>query len=271
MNGYIGYGCKSGTARVPYETKAILSVHREIQEKKRNYNGHVLKIAIEDIRLSIKQYYRNLEKDNRTLKKTRAKIVSIDKNRITLSIESKIPVIESIEFEIQDKVFNQGDIIIEDYDDVKLTLKVRAMRSAATINWADIQLVMLISDTKFLVKNLDKWYDGNAGRLSYPPIPSLRKGTYAGRTIYQRKKGKDRNIHGLVYDEPWHYDEPVVSEDRVSVLTWYDFKPGTENYESFPFKHRVYVRYELTDMRPFYFMLFPSSGWSKSNSVLLIS
>lgn len=161
---------------LPYETKAILCVHREIQEKNVLLKRDVLQTAIEDIHISIKQYYLNLEKDNRSLKKTRAKIESIDKNRITLSIESKIPVIESIEFEINDKVFNQGDIIIEDYDDVKLILKVRAMRSAARLNWEDIQKVVLLSDTKFLVRNLDQWYDNNAGRLSYPPIPSLRKG-----------------------------------------------------------------------------------------------
>ena len=85
--------------------------------------------------------------------------------------------------------------------------------------------------------------------ILYPTPNRVRDShyTFGGRMIHQRKKGMDRNIHGLVYDEPWHYDEPVVSEDRVSVLTWYDFEPGTENYESFPFKHRVYVRYELTD------------------------
>ena len=50
---------------LPYETKAILCVHREIQEKNVLLKRDVLQTAIEDIHISIKQYYLNLIQNGR--------------------------------------------------------------------------------------------------------------------------------------------------------------------------------------------------------------
>jgi aldose 1-epimerase len=61
----------------------------------------------------------------------------------------------------------------------------------------------------------------------------------------QAKYGKERLSHGLVYDEEWQYDLPLIQEDFVIFKTWIDFFENNPMFEAFPFKHRLTVDFKL--------------------------
>ena len=52
------------------------------------------------------------------------------------------------------------------------------------------------------------------------PTPSRvnnAKYTFMGKEIHQVKNGEDRFMHGLVYDEPFEFEEPVITNDGVTL------------------------------------------------------
>jgi aldose 1-epimerase len=52
-------------------------------------------------------------------------------------------------------------------------------------------------------------------------------------------------VHGLVFDRPWGYEQPVASKDHASVKTYIDIDRSHPCYESFPFKCRLSLNYIL--------------------------
>jgi len=83
--------------------------------------------------------------------------------------------------------------------------------------------------------------------ILYPTPNRVRECEFSfnGITYRQNKKGKDRYLHGLVYDEAWEYDLPEIIKDSVILRAWIDFTKDSPMYESFPFKHRLIIEYIL--------------------------
>lgn len=53
-------------------------------------------------------------------------------------------------------------------------------------------------------------------------------------------------VHGLVFDQPWQFAEPVVDEDGVSVTTSIEMNEENPYYSSYPFPSRLSLTYTLT-------------------------
>src|SRR6266566_9348547 len=62
----------------------------------------------------------------------------------------------------------------------------------------------------------------------------------------ERPSGNEVLIHGLVFDRQWHYDQPVSSQDSVSVTTYVDITPESPFYQGYPFDSRLSLTYTLT-------------------------
>ena len=80
------------------------------------------------------------------------------------------------------------------------------------------------------------------------PAPNRTKNgkfRFEDRDYQLVKNGVVREIHGLVYDEPWQLDE--CCQEACSVSGYIDFKPGTQLYQTFPFAHRLRVTYTLKE------------------------
>ena len=92
---------------------------------------------------------------------------------------------------------------------------------------------------------------GSSGNPILYPTPNRVRGCsfdFNGITYKLVKKGKNRYIHGLVYDEEWKYDLPLIQEDCVVLKTWIDFSEESPMYQAFPFKHRLIVEFRLYEM-----------------------
>src|SRR5947209_25530 len=70
------------------------------------------------------------------------------------------------------------------------------------------------------------------------PLPNRardKRYVYQGQTYsleaLKRPGGNEVLIHGLVFDRPWHYDQPVSSQDSVSVTTYVDITPESPLYQ----------------------------------------
>ncbi|GHO86831.1 aldose 1-epimerase [Dictyobacter formicarum] len=62
----------------------------------------------------------------------------------------------------------------------------------------------------------------------------------------ERPQGNYVLIHGLVFDRQWHYEQPVVKQDAVSVTTYVDINKESDHwYESYPFDSRLSLTYTL--------------------------
>lgn len=89
---------------------------------------------------------------------------------------------------------------------------------------------------------------GYTGTPVLYPTPSCVRGgafTYKGREFRCFSPHRPAYEHGLVHDRPWQCDEPRVGGAGVSVRLWIDFAPGTPQYEAFPFRHTLSLRYTL--------------------------
>ena len=85
----------------------------------------------------------------------------------------------------------------------------------------------------------------------YPTPNRVRnsKYTFMGEEIHQVKNGKERYLHGLVYDEPWEFDEPVVSESSVILKSHITITKDHHLFPSFPFENTIRLRFTLTKDR----------------------
>jgi aldose 1-epimerase len=55
-------------------------------------------------------------------------------------------------------------------------------------------------------------------------------------------------VHGLVFDRSWSYEQPVVSQQEVSVTTFVEMTPDSPYYESYPFPSKLSLTYTLTQI-----------------------
>ncbi len=96
--------------------------------------------------------------------------------------------------------------------------------------------------------NLIKAHDYTGTPILYPTPNRVRDGffTFDGREYRYNETERSPYEHGLVHYLPFTAEAPLIEEDAVSVKLWVDFKPGTRQYEAFPFEHRFAITYRLT-------------------------
>ena len=82
----------------------------------------------------------------------------------------------------------------------------------------------------------------------YPTPNKVRNGVfrYQGKNYAQVKRGKTICEHGLVHDEPWEYQDPVMDGDSIRLNTWIDFDASSPFFQAFPFKHRLCLEFCLS-------------------------
>ncbi len=99
-----------------------------------------------------------------------------------------------------------------------------------------------------LLKRMD--FTGNFVLWPLPNRVRDRRYTYQGGAYsladVARPQGNDVLIHGLVFDQPWQYDRPVVGPDSVTVTTHIDITPASPHYQAYPFASRLTLTYTLT-------------------------
>ncbi|GLV57746.1 hypothetical protein KDH_45820 [Dictyobacter sp. S3.2.2.5] len=86
------------------------------------------------------------------------------------------------------------------------------------------------------------------------PLPNRirdRRYSYQGHDYslvdVDRPLGNYVLIHGLVYDRPWRYEQPVVEQDAASVTTYVDINKESDHwYEAYPFDSRLSLTYTLS-------------------------
>jgi aldose 1-epimerase len=85
------------------------------------------------------------------------------------------------------------------------------------------------------------------------PFPNRVRGkryTYQGQRYslehIHRPGGDAALVHGLVFDQPWHYTQPVIGPDAVSVTTYIDINPESPYFTAYPFESRLSLTYTLS-------------------------
>ena len=93
--------------------------------------------------------------------------------------------------------------------------------------------------------SLTSYYTGNP--ILYPFPNRLRNCMYEfkGKKIWQMKHGIPIFLHSLVFDESWDCNEPVITEDSVSLDTYIIIDEKHPVYEGFPFKHTLHIIYTV--------------------------
>jgi aldose 1-epimerase len=85
------------------------------------------------------------------------------------------------------------------------------------------------------------------------PFPNRvreKRYTYQGQRYsleqVHRPGGYPTLIHGLVFDRPWQYSQPVIGSDAVSVTTYVDVNAESPYYTAYPFESRLSLTYTLS-------------------------
>lgn len=81
------------------------------------------------------------------------------------------------------------------------------------------------------------------------PTPNRVRGgvfLYKGKAYPQVKNGETRLIHGLVCDERWNYENPIVENNTVKVVTVLCVEKGHPIYDAFPFPFLLRMTYTLS-------------------------
>ena len=106
----------------------------------------------------------------------------------------------------------------------------------------------LISTDQQLLKKRD--YTGNFVLWPIPNRVRDKRYTYEGQMYsledVQRPGGDAALVHGLVFDRPWHFTQPVVGPDAVSVTTYVDINSESPHYAGYPFDSRLSLTYRLS-------------------------
>jgi aldose 1-epimerase len=99
-----------------------------------------------------------------------------------------------------------------------------------------------------LLKKRD--YTGNFVLWPFPNRVRNKRYTYQGQSYsledVQRPGGDAALVHGLVFDRPWQYSEPVIGPDAVSVTTYVDVNTDSPYYSAYPFESRLSLTYTLS-------------------------
>ena len=84
------------------------------------------------------------------------------------------------------------------------------------------------------------------------PIPNRMRDktyTYQGQSYSLKAVKRPYDdaflIHGLVLDQQWQHETPLIGEDFVSVKTYIDITPESPYYEGYPFESRLSLTYML--------------------------
>jgi aldose 1-epimerase len=81
----------------------------------------------------------------------------------------------------------------------------------------------------------------------YPTPNRVRdcKYSFMEKEIRQIKNGKERYIHGLVYDEPWEFEEPLVDKSSIKLKTHINITKDHNLFSSFPFENTIRLDFIL--------------------------
>jgi len=106
----------------------------------------------------------------------------------------------------------------------------------------------LIYTDQLLLKRGD--FTGAFVMWPFPNRVRAKRYTYQGQRYsleqVRRPGGDAALVHGLVFDQPWHYTQPVVGPDAVSVTTSIDINPESPYYYAYPFDSRLSLTYTLS-------------------------
>jgi aldose 1-epimerase len=82
----------------------------------------------------------------------------------------------------------------------------------------------------------------------YPTPNRVRNGVfrYQGKTYRQVVRGVTIFEHGLVHGEPWKSSEPEIQPDAVTLKTWFEIGPQSDQYAAFPFEHTLALEFRLS-------------------------
>ncbi len=106
----------------------------------------------------------------------------------------------------------------------------------------------LIYTDQVLLKKRD--YTGTFVLWPFPNRVRDKRYTYQGQMYsleeVHRPGGDATLIHGLVFDRPWQYTQPVIGPDAVSVTTYIDVNAESPYYRAYPFDSRLSLTYTLS-------------------------
>lgn len=106
----------------------------------------------------------------------------------------------------------------------------------------------IIYTERDLLKRMD--FTGNFVLWPFPNRIRDKKYTYQGQSYslaeVTRPQGNAVLIHGLVFDRPWQYEQPVIGPDAASVTTFVEMAPDSPYFASYPFRSRLSLTYMLT-------------------------
>ncbi len=92
-------------------------------------------------------------------------------------------------------------------------------------------------------------FTGNFVLWPFPNRVRNRRYTYQGKqySLEEVPRPEAHLVHGLVFDQPWQYEQPVATSSSASVTTFIDMTPDHPYYRSYPFPSRLSLTYTLTD------------------------
>ncbi len=102
--------------------------------------------------------------------------------------------------------------------------------------------------TPEMVKRMD--FTGDFVLWPFPNRVRDKRYSYEGHSYsleeVKRPQGNAVLIHGLVFDRPWQYEQPVATAEGASVTTYVEINKDAPYYESYPFESRLSLIYTLT-------------------------
>jgi aldose 1-epimerase len=106
----------------------------------------------------------------------------------------------------------------------------------------------LIYTDQLLLKQRD--FTGNFVMWPFPNRVRDKRYIYQGQRYslenVHRPGGDPAIVHGLVFDQPWNYKQPIISPDAASVTTYIDITAGSPYYTAYPFESRLSLTYTLS-------------------------
>ncbi|MGZ3611361.1 MAG: aldose epimerase family protein [Ktedonobacteraceae bacterium] len=106
---------------------------------------------------------------------------------------------------------------------------------------------LIYTDPELLTK---REFTGTDVLWPFPNRVRDKRYTYHGQNYslenVHRPGGYPTLIHGFVFDRPWHYTQPVIGADAVSVTTYVDVNSDSLYYSVYPFDSRLSMTYTLS-------------------------
>ena len=105
---------------------------------------------------------------------------------------------------------------------------------------------LIYTDQELLTK---RDFTGTFVLWPFPNRVRDKRYTYQGQRYsledVHRPGGYPTLVHGLVFDRPWHYTQPVIGPDAASVTTYIDVNAESPYYTAYPFDSRLSLTYTL--------------------------